>query len=181
MAHSHTPGGHRSALLLALVLAASCANHDNSGDTDKASKDLREAQSKVSKERDSLTTGSDQSERHKREILKEQQALADNEAALEQHRQQLGSAQGTLTEARLTYGAAVKQRFAKLDAALAGLATRTDASSKDAMAGLRARRDLLATRIEAMPAAADSGWVAYTKDVDTTFDAIERDLNSATD
>jgi len=30
-----------------------------------------------------------------------------------------------------------------------------------------------------MPAAADSGWVASTKDVDTTLDAIERDLRAA--
>jgi len=31
-----------------------------------------------------------------------------------------------------------------------------------------------------MPAAADATWTAYTKDVDTTFDAIERDLRAAT-
>jgi hypothetical protein len=30
-----------------------------------------------------------------------------------------------------------------------------------------------------MPDGADAGWAAYTKDVDTTFDAIEHDLRTA--
>jgi hypothetical protein len=73
----------------------------------------------------------------------------------------------------------VKERFAKLDAGLAGLATRTDAASKDASTGLAARRTALAAKLAAMPVGADAGWAAYTKEVDTTFDAIEHDLRTA--
>lgn len=165
--------------LVACVLVAACGSKDNSAATDKASKDLHEAQSALTeKSKDVVATG-DEVERRKREILKEQQELADKEAALAAKAQQLGSAQGTLVEAGAAYRAAVMERFAKLDASLATLATRTDAASKDAAAGLGARRDLLASMLARMPAAADSGWVAYTKDVDTTFDAIERDLRAA--
>jgi chromosome segregation ATPase len=165
---------------LAVALVASCGGKDNSADTDQASQDVREAQSSVSKKRDDLTAGGDEIERRKRQILDEQRQLADKEVVLEDSRRQLGSARGTLADARDAYAAAVNERFAKLDAALAGLARRADAASKDASAGLSARRDLLATKLAAMPAAADASWAAYTKDVDTTFDAIERDLLTAT-
>lgn len=165
------------AALVALVLAA-CGSKDNSADTDQAGKDLRAAQSAVSDKRNDLNATGDEVERRKREILKEQQELADKEAALAAKGQQLGSAEGTLVEAGAAYRAAVMERFAKLDASLASLATKTDAASKDAAAGLKARRDLLASKLASMPAPADSGWAAYTKDVDTTFDAIERDLRA---
>ena len=84
-----------------------------------------------------------------------------------------------MTEARTAYAAAVKQRFTKLDASLAALGTRTDAATKDAVAGLQARRELLAAKLAAMPTTTDASWPAYTKDVDTMFDAIERDTNKA--
>ena len=165
--------------MFALVLAAGCSDKDNSAVTDRASQDLRKAQSAVSEQRKDLTADEAEIERKKRELTKEQQDLADKEKALEAHRLQLGSAQGTLAEARVAYGAAVTARFAKLDAALAGLATQTDAASKDALAGLRARRDLLAAKLATMAATAEADWTGYTRDVDTTFDAIERDLRAA--
>ena len=165
--------------LMACVLAAACGNKDNSEATDKASKDLREAQAALAaKSKDVVETG-DEIERRKREVLREQQELVDKEAALAAKAQQLGSAQGTLVQADTAYRAAVKERLAKLDAAIATLSTKVDAASKDAAVGLKARRDLLASMLERMPPPADSGWVAHTKDIDTTFDAIERDLRAA--
>lgn len=166
--------------IFAVALIASCASKDNSADTDQASKDVRSAQSEVSEKRTELTDNRDDIETKKREIARIQQELADKQAALDGDRQQLGSAQGTLVEARAAYAAAVKQRFTKLDAELAGLATRVDAASTDANAGLVARRNLLATKLSTLPAEADAGWTTFTKDVDTTFDAIERDLRAAT-
>jgi len=166
--------------LLVVGVAASCSSKENSADTDQASKDLRAAQSAVSAKDKAVTTTGDEVERRKRELVAEQQQLADKEKALEDSRRQLGSARGTLTDARAAYSVAVKERFAKLEAGLAGLATRTDAASKDARAGLAARRDLLAAKLAVMPDGADASWAAYTKDVDTTFDAIERDLRSIT-
>lgn len=166
-------------MLLVVAVSASCSSKDNSAGTDKASKDLREAQSTLSAKNNDVAATGDEIERRKRELVANQQQLADKEKSLVDSRQQLGSAQETVTDARNAYAAAVKERLAKLDAGLASLATHADAASKDKSAGLAARRDLLATRLAVMPAGADASWPAYTKDVDTTFDAIERDLHAA--
>jgi chromosome segregation ATPase len=166
--------------LLAIALASGCADKDNSAETDKATHDLREAQSVVQERRSELDTNGSEIDRRKRELVLEQQQLVDKQALLERNREQLGSAQGTLAQAHSAYAAAVTQRFAKLDAGLASLATKLDAASKDQRTGLAARRDVLAATLQAMPISGDPGWAAYTKDVDTTFDAIERDLRAAT-
>lgn len=164
---------------LAVVLAASCARKDNSADTDQASQDLRNAQTAVSEKRKAITASEVEIEGRKRALIKGQQDLADKAATLEADRRLLGSAAGTLVDARAAYAAAVTERSAKLDAALAGLATQTDAMSKDAAAGLHARRDLLAAKLATMPVTADPSWPGFTQDVDTMFDAIERDLRAA--
>jgi hypothetical protein len=162
-----------------IAVAASCAKKDNSADTDQASQELRKAQAAVSEKHNAVAMNEADIENKKRELIKGQQDLADKTKSLDDNRQQLGSAGATLVAARAAYAAAVAERFAKLDAALAGLATRTDAASKDAVAGLHARRDLLAAKLAAMPVAADSSWPGFTRDVDTTFEAIEHDLGAA--
>jgi chromosome segregation ATPase len=166
-------------MLLVGAMAAGCARNDNSADTDQASKDLRNAQSTLSAKHDDVTATGNDIERRKRDLVAQQQQLVDKEKALDDRERQLGSAEATLTDARTAYAAAVKERFAKLDADLAGLATRADAAAKDASTGLAARRDALAAKLARMPGGADATWTAYTNDVDTTFDAIERDLQKA--
>lgn len=162
-----------------LVLCVASCTNDESAATDQASKDLRNAQAAVSDKHRDLVTNEDVIEHKKRELITKQQELADKEKSLEENRQQLGSARGTLADARAAYGVAVTERFAKLDASLAGLATRTDAKSKDAVTGLRARRDQLAAELAKIPGTAAPNWVGYTQDVDITFDAIEHDLRAA--
>jgi chromosome segregation ATPase len=170
---------YRSWLAAAVVLvAASCGQNNNSTDTDHASLELRRAQGEVSGHSNALATNQGAIEQTKRQLTSDQQALADQQALLGRQRLQLGSAQGSLQDARVAYGAAVKERFAKLEASLATLATRIDATSKDAAVGLRARGAQLAQQLAAMPAA-DPSWADYTRDVDTAFDAIERDLSAA--
>ncbi len=171
----------RLAWLCACLLAAtSCGKSDNSAATDKASDDLRKAQGAASEQRTGVIANEAEIERTKREVASAQQALADQQALLTRQRQELGSAQAGVEQARNAYAAAVAERFAKLDASLASLATKTDAAAKDAQVGLRARRDQLAAKLAALRTTTDPGWTEYTKDVDTTFDAIERDLNAAT-
>jgi chromosome segregation ATPase len=167
---------HWCLLIAVALIATSCGKKDNSADTDQASQALRKAQADVSKGSNELVKNQDEIEQQKRDLVREQQQLADKQQLAERQRQDLGSAQGTLQEARLAYAAAVKARFAKLDASLATLATKTDAKSKDAVTGLRARRDQLLVKLDAMAGASDPTWNEYTKDVDTTFDAIETDL-----
>ena len=164
-----------------LLVVVGCAKKDNSADTDSASRDLTTAQAAVSDKHREVVTNENDVEHRKREVLAEQQALADKEQALAGNREQLGSAGDTLVKAHAAYDAAVTSRLAKLDAALAGLATRKDAASIDALAGLHARRDLLAAKLASPSNTKDEDWSRYVKDVDTTFDAIERDLHAAAD
>jgi hypothetical protein len=166
--------------LLVLVLA-SCGKKDNSADTDQVGRDLTKAQSDLTVKRRDVVTNEGDVERRKQELVAEQQALADKEKVLAANRQELGSARETFVQARAAYGAGVSSRFAKLDAAIAGLATKTSAASKDAVVGLRARRDLLSAKLASMPAVTDEHWAEYAKDVDTVFDAIERDVHTAAD
>lgn len=169
-----------SLVLTALLAGTSCGKQDNSADTDRPGQDLRKAQSQVREGSQGLAANQNGIEKKKRAILSEQQQVADQEQLLEQQRQQLGSAQGNLQEAWVAYAAAVKTRLAKLDASLATVAMKTDARSRDAVTGLRARRDQLSAKLAAMPSgAAAPSWTDYTKDVDTTFDAIEHDLHDA--
>ena len=167
------------AALVACFFAVACGKKDNSDLTDRSSKDLREAQSALSDKSKAVVETGDDIERRKRALANEQQELVNKEQVLAAQAQQLGSARGTLAQADTAYGAAVTQRLAKLDAELATLATKLDAASKDAVAGLKARRNLLASTLEKRPPAGDPSWAAYTKDVDTTFDAIEHDLRGA--
>ena len=164
---------------LVLLLVLGCGRHDEGADTDKTGADLRKAKTEVAEHSKDVAKNQDDIEQQKRTLALGQQELADKQKLLEQQRQQLGSAQGTLVQARAAYAAAVRERFAKLDASLATLATRTDAKSKDVAAGGRARRDQLAKKIDAMPGTADADWNQYTKDVDVTFDAIEGDVHKA--
>lgn len=72
-----------------------------------------------------------------------------------------------------TYVVTTRDRLANIDKELAKVA-----ASKNAP-GLRTRRDELAGRLAKMPPRIDSTWVAYTSEVGSLFDGIERDLRSA--
>ena len=177
----------RAGLSVGLVLlvsltgatAAACRSGDNSDDTDKARAALGSAQGQLRENRDVLAANEQAISEQKRELARVAQELADRQAALPSQRQQLDSAERQLELARATYAAAVRERMAKLEASLATLATHNDAASKDASAGLRARTAALSQKISTPPASTLTGWTDYTKDVDTTFDAIEHDLTIA--
>jgi chromosome segregation ATPase len=157
----------------------SCSSYDNSSDTDRPRSALTKAQSAVSEQSSDVAARSKDIEREKRDLVQRHERLVDDEQSLVAERQELGSARDTLAQARTTYATAVNARLGKLDATLASLANRTEATSKDAAVGLLARRDRLKGKIQAMPATLEQDWAAYTKDVDATFDAIERDLDAA--
>jgi hypothetical protein len=164
---------------VALCVATSCGTDNNSAQTDRASEQLRKAQAEVSEHSKDLTTNQDDIEKRQRALVSEQQVLADKKKLLERQRQDLGSAQGNLRDARAAYAAAVKERFARLDLSVAALAMKTDVRSRDAATGLRARRDQLLAKVNAMASTPAPDWNKYTEDVDVTFDAIERDLHGA--
>jgi peptidoglycan hydrolase CwlO-like protein len=165
-----------SRFLVIAALSGACSKSD-SEDTDRARRDLTKAQTAVTEKSHDLVAGANDIDRRTQDLAAKRQELAAKQTALTADQRELGSAQLTLAQARETFTAAIKVRLAKLDVGLARLATATDAASVDASAGLHARREQLAARIAAVPVAADS-WEAYTRDIDTTFDAIEHDLNA---
>jgi hypothetical protein len=167
------------ATIAASLVMTSCNSYDNSSDTDRPRKALTNAESAVSEKSSDVVLRADEIEREKRDLVERQQKLVDDERALAANRHQLGTARNTLVEARTAYAMAVAARLSKLDAALATLQMKADATSKDAVVGLRARRDHLAARLQTMSATAEQDWVAYTDDVDATFDAIERDHHAS--
>jgi len=160
-------------------LAAGCGRKDNSADTDKATSKLRSAEGKVTEHQANLTENEAAIAQRERDLVREQQELADRKQLLDQQGVDLGTANDELVTARATYAAAVAVRMAKLDASLAALETRTDAAARDAAVGLRARRDQLALRVAALTGAASADFKTATSDIDVTFDAIEKDLGSA--
>jgi chromosome segregation ATPase len=172
--------GAASALLCTVLLAGTgCRKNDNSEDTDEAADELNKAEGAAARQQQGVVSNQADVEHAKREVVAQQQALDDKQALLAQQRAALGSAQVSLEAARGVYAKAVAERLAKLDAALATLSKRTDAASTDASTGLHARRDQLAQKLGSLKTTADPAWATYTKDVDTTFDAIEHDLQNA--
>lgn len=169
-----------------LLLVAACGEDDNSADTDRAAEELRRAQAALGEQTRSLAENQSAIEQGRRnlaleqeKLAREQRELADKQRLLAEQEARLGAAKQTLAQARAAYAAAVTERMAKLDASLATLGKRTDARARDALAGLRARRDQLSTKLAALGGTQDAGWAEYVDDVDTTFDAMERDLGEA--
>jgi hypothetical protein len=151
-------------------VATSCSTKDNSADTDRASEELRKAQSAVSTKRDDVTTTGDEIERRKRELVMEQQQLAAQEKSLENNQRQLGSARGTLEQART----AICGRTSIMRSMPASRASTHRTRPRGRTCGLRARRTCR-DRAARMPDGS-TRWAAYTKDVDTTFG--DRDLRA---
>ena len=169
------------ALTFGLSLATgACRKHDNSDVTAQASKDLRLAQEEASQHGKALVANQADMDQSARDLIAQNQKVADNAQALAKQQVAVGSAQLTLAHARLAYTTAMTDRLARLDADLTALAGKaTDAKAKDALAGLRARRDAIVSTWKAATATVDANWETYTRDIDSTLTAIEHDLRDA--
>ncbi len=165
--------------VLLSTLSLACSKHDDSVITDKASKDLTAAQTQVNTQREQLAKTQEDAVKQQQDLANQQKVVAQQQASVEQQKAALDSAQNSLAQARSTYAAATKERLAKLDSKLTDLSAKSGAKAKDAATGLRARRDQLALKLGAMVGTTDAGWNEFTKDVDTAFDAIEKDLDAA--
>ena len=91
----------------------------------------------------------------------------------------LSAANADLQAAKAKYDITVKDRLAKLDIKIHELEGKADAKAKDALVSLRARRQELSTRVDGIKDHAAADWDAFTKDVDSTFDKLESDVNDA--
>jgi TolA-binding protein len=138
--------------------AGACKSHD----TDQAASDMKKAQDEVH----------DRSKDLAKVQEKDQQEVATEQAKLD-------NAKIDLEKARADYSTAVKSRLEHIDTKLAQLSARTDAKARDAEVRLKARRDALAAKLDAMNAQTQDHWDAYKKDVDDSFDSLDKDLDDA--
>lgn len=168
-----------SLVLVALHVPAGCGRGDNAAETDQAGRDLRSAEARLSEHSKQVANREGAIAHTQRELAVAQDKLVEDTTKLGEQRAELGAAAKTVLQARTAYGASITERIAKLDVSLSKLAAKADAGSKDALVGLKARRDALWARLKASAATPESSWDAYTTEVDATLGAIERDANTA--
>lgn len=148
-----------SLLSMGLLAGTACRKHD----TDKAGSQMQKAREDVDDKSKDLAKTEDKSTN----------AVAKDQAKLDE-------AQADLTKARTDFSAAVKARLDKIDTKINELATRTDAKTQDALTTLKQRRVDLQAKLDAMGNQAADRWDDFKKDVDSSFDSLEKDLDNVT-
>ena len=150
--------------ILSAALATTACNK-KADSTDKAGTEVKKAQEDVVEQRKDLDKATADRDSKPKDLNKAEGELA--------------AAKVDLAAARDKYSITVNERLAKLDIKIKELEARGDAKAKDAAVTLRARRATLGTKLESMKDRAAGDWDAFTKDVDSTFDGIEKDVNDA--
>jgi len=148
-----------SVLAMSLLGGTACRKHD----TDKAGSEMRKAREDVDDKSKDLAKTEDKSTN----------AVAKDQAKLDE-------AKADLNKARDDFASAVKARVDKIDTKINELAARTDVKTKDALASLQQRRADLQAKLNAMGDQAPDRWDDFKKDVNSSFDSLEKDLDNAT-
>ncbi len=148
-----------SFLSLSLLTAGACKKHD----TDRASDEMKKAQDDIN---------------DKGKTLGKTVEKADEDVAKDQAK--LDSAKADWEKAAADYGNAVHARLEKIDAKLKVLAVKSDAKAKELEQKLKARRDVLASKLDGLATQGAEHWDAFKKDVDSSFDSLDHDLDDAT-
>jgi chromosome segregation ATPase len=148
-----------SLLSMSLLAGTACRKHD----TDKAGSEMKKAREDVDDKAKDLTKTQDKQ---------------NNEVAKDQAK--LDEAKADLSKARADFSSAVKTRLDKIDTKINELATRTDVKSKETLTSLKQRRADLQAKIDAMGTQTADHWDDFKKDVDNSFDSLEKDLDNAT-
>lgn len=164
------------ASMVALVLAsgAGCKKKDDS------TKAMDKAASSAAKAQEDVNEQSKDVHNQQKDVIKDQQNLSKDQADVAKQQGELSTAETELAQARERYSVAARQRLANLDTKIHELEASTSPAAKDAAAKLRVRRDELAVRLEAIGSQTQAGWDTFKKDVDTSFDKLEKDVNDAT-
>ena len=80
---------------------------------------------------------------------------------------------------RKTYSVHINERLQKLDARIRELADRGTQKAREAADELRAERDRLAPKLDAIGEQAKDGWDRFEAEVSSTFDTLEKKLDAA--
>jgi hypothetical protein len=151
-------------LLSAALAAGGCKRKTD--DTGSAAVEVKKTQEAVDKE------------------AKDYQKLSSDQKATDKDRAKaesdLAAAKADLKAARDKYEITVKDRLAKIDIKLQQLQQRGDEKSKAALTKLQSERGELGVKLDAMKDRAADNWDAFTKDIDKSFDGMEKQLDDAT-
>jgi septal ring factor EnvC (AmiA/AmiB activator) len=124
----------------------------------------------------------DQVRKSVEEVREQREDLREERKDVLEEQRELSKAEGELTKARSNYIVTMRERLAKIDARINDLEMRSDLKAKDAAVGLRARRDMLATRLDQAANRIDtSDWDEFRGELDSTFKQIETDIDRAFD
>jgi len=160
-------------LSTALLGGAACHKKDDAGKAmDKAATSAQKAQEDVHDQAKDMAN-------EQKDVNKDADKMAKDQADVDKQRGELNAAQGDLAQARERYNVAAKQRLTNVDAKISQLEMKADAKAKDAASQLRARRDAIATRLGTIGNQAQADWDTFRKDVDDSFDKLEKDVDSA--
>jgi septal ring factor EnvC (AmiA/AmiB activator) len=148
-------------LWCSLISAALMGGACKQDPSERAADQVRKSVEEVQEQREDLRE-------ERKDVLKEQRELA--------------KAEGELAQARANYIVTTRERLARMDARINDLELRSDLKAKDAAVGLRARRDMLATKLDAASNRIDAAdWDDLRGDLDDTFKQIEKDIERAFD
>jgi chromosome segregation ATPase len=163
-----------SMLFGALIAGGTACKKDNSETTDESGAAVRKAQEEVADQKEDVA---DQA----KDVNDEMKDVNKEAGKLSGETNDVAKAQQDLATARATYSSAVVQRLAKLDAKIAELTAKGTTEAKATAADLKVRRDALAKRLDSLATQTDQGWADYTRQIDSDFDAIEKDVFDALD
>ncbi len=161
-----------SMLSAALLSTAACHKKDDAGKAmDKAATSAQKAQADVNDQAKDVA-------KEQKDVNKDQQTMAKDQADVAKQQGEMNAAQTELVQARERYNVAASQRLTNLDGKIRQIELKTTATAKDTAAKLRVRRDEIATRLGAVGATVQADWDEYKKDVDDSFDKLEKDVDS---
>jgi small-conductance mechanosensitive channel len=157
----------------ALISGAGCKKKSETGkDMDRAATSAAKAQENVNDQAKDVA-------KEQKDVNKDQQDLAKDQMDVNKEQRDVGGAKADLAQARERYSVAAKQRLANIDTKLQQIESKGDASAKDTAAKLRARREEIASRLNQVGTQAEASWDTYKKDVDDSFDKLDKDVDSA--
>ena len=164
-------------MVLALAAGGACKKTES----EKAATEVRKAQEAVEEKKGDVREEANEVVKANRELGKEAAEVAEEGRDVVKQGKQLTDAQRKLESARGQLQATVKGRLAAVDGRLASLESRTDPVSKQLATDLRARREIVRDRVNAVDSIAITHWDAYERDVEDNLKVLENDLDKALD
>jgi exonuclease VII large subunit len=115
------------------------------------------------------------------EVNEQRKDVREEQKDLTKQQRELAQAQGDLAKARANFMTTTRERLAKLDAKLNELEARADAKARSAAVELRARRNILAAKLDTAESRIEADWDQFRTDVDDSFKKVEKEIKDVLD